>query len=278
MATKGFSSNEAGTSTSSKPKKTVNPKPATNTVTIPGIPKASSAITPTNQQGTPQAFTSSDMARSTGTPTTAASTGGAPTSAGVPGYNQGTTDPITGAIAGYGYTPQGLASIYDNPTILTSDLLKAMGIDNAGMAQSLGQYLDPAVAANFLTNKGMGSSSSDSSTLNFANEYLKQMVTPNGRTPEFDYLVNALLGAGSDSSPLGAYLNSGLTPDQQIQAANALFGQTLVGLNPYSQQAYSRYAKDQGNQYLGNVAKGQPGGSSYVDYLNSTPLKQWVNR
>lgn len=193
------------------------------------------------------------------------------------GYNQ-TGAPVTGSIADYGYTPQGMASIYDAPTILANDLLAQMGINNPGLAESLAQYLDPAVAANFLMNKGMGSSSSDAATLSYGNDYMQQMVTPNGQTPEFSDLMNALLGAGSDNSPLGAYLNSGLTPEQQISHANGLMGQTLVGLNPYAQQAYSQYANDQGNQYLGDVAHGSPSSSSYVDYLGNTPLRKWINR
>lgn len=193
------------------------------------------------------------------------------------GFNQ-TGAPVTGSIADYGYTPQGMASIYDNPTILANDVLAALGINNPGLAESISQYLDPAIAANFLLSGGVGSSSSDAASLSYANDYMKQMVTPNGSTPEFADLMNALLGAGGADSPLGAYLNSSLTPEQQISAANGLLGQTLVGLNPYAQQAYSRYAKDQGNQYLGGVAKGDPAGSSYVDYLGNTDLKQWVNR
>lgn len=193
------------------------------------------------------------------------------------GFNQ-TGAPVTGSIADYGYTPQGMASIYDNPTILANDVLAALGINNPGLAESISQYLDPAIAANFLLSGGVGSSSSDAASLSYANDYMKQMVTPNGATPEFADLMNALLGAGGADSPLGAYLNSSLTPEQQISAANGLLGQTLVGLNPYAQQAYSRYAKDQGNQYLGGVAKGDPAGSSYVDYLGNTDLKQWVNR
>lgn len=193
------------------------------------------------------------------------------------GFNE-TGAPVTGSIADYGYTPQGMASIYDNPTILANDVLAALGINNPGLAESIAQYLDPAIAANFLLSGGVGSSSSDAASLSYANDYMKQMVTPNGATPEFADLMNALLGAGGADSPLGAYLNSSLTPEQQISAANGLLGQTLVGLNPYAQQAYSRYAKDQGNQYLGGVAKGDPAGSSYVDYLGNTDLKQWVNR
>lgn len=204
-----------------------------------------------------------------------------PGALGVSGWNQGTTDPITGSIANYGYTPEGLAMLYDNPSLLAQDVLGRQGINNPGMAQQLGQYMDPAVAANFLINKGMGSSAGDAATMNFVNTYLQNMTTPNGRTPEFDYLMNQLLGTGAQSatgSPLGAYLNAGLTPDQQVKAANALMSQTEVGLNPYAQQAYSRAGDFFGQQYLGGVAKGQPGGSSYTNYLASTPLSQWVNR
>lgn len=204
------------------------------------------------------------------------------------GYNQGTTTPITGQLAGYGYSPQGLAGLYDNPQDLANQILQGMGITNPALAYQLGQSLDPAVAANVLLNNGYNSSDND--TLNFAAQYLQNLATPGGRTVDFSALVNHLLGPGGEmkldangnlvpANPLAAYLNASLDPSQQVQAANALFGQTLGGLNPYAQQAYSRYAKDMGSQYQGALARGATDYKSYIDYLNQvSDLGRWAGR
>lgn len=192
-------------------------------------------------------------------------------------YNEGNTDPITGLLAKLGYTPQGLSDLYGNPQPLAQDVLATLGIDNPGLAQSLSQNFNPALAANFILGQGLNSTS-DADTLNFVANYLQQMVTPGGRTPEFDAMVNKILGAGSaDSSPLGAFLNANQTPSQQISAGNSLIGQTLSGLNPYAQKAYSNYLDYAGNQYQGTTMKGNPANSSYVDYLNQSPFQHWVN-
>jgi hypothetical protein len=202
-------------------------------------------------------------------------------SGGAHNWNHGTTDPLTGWLAQFGYTPQGASDLYNNPVPLATDVLGQRGITNAGMANSLSQYMDPAIAANFILGQGMGSSQSDNAALNFAANYMNQMVTPGGRTPEFDVLMNKILGAGiPGTSPLAEYLSSGqMTPEQQVQAANALMSQTLGGISPYGQRAYSNAEKDFGQQYQGAVMKGNPGAQSYVDYLkNSTPLGSWANR
>ena len=287
MATIGFSS-DVGSGGAKKPKKQIKPgTPATGATPYgtaqPTIPQTSAFSAPMNATGPggQQTFGSSVVQQAgTTNPFLNAMVGdnkgsGVGTYGSNPGYNNANTDAMTGAAAAYGYTPAGLASIYDNPQILTDDLLAAMGIINPGMSQQLSQYMDPAIAAQFILNRGQNSS--DNSAINFANEYLQQMVTPGGRQPELDRLVSEILAAtGGDTSVLGAYLNAGLTPDQQVSAANSLFGQTLSGQSPYAQTGYQRFAKDQGQQYLGAVAKGQPGASSYVDYLGGTPLASWV--
>ncbi len=188
------------------------------------------------------------------------------------GYNQATTTPLNGAIGGYGYTPLGAGTLYDNPQALATDILKSMGIENPGLANSLSQTLDPAVAAQFLLNNGKNSS--DAETLNFANQYMQNMVTPGGRTVDFSSLMDHLLGAGGQyangkaDNALAAYLNAGLDPSQQVRAAQGLMGQSMTGQNPYFQQGFSNYAKDLGSSYQGAMAKANPGYTSFIDYLN----------
>lgn len=281
--------------TSSKSPATTPPKRQVTDPTNPGgysyVPGASLTAPPSTGTTSPSGYitpssttgTSNQIVKQTGTelpfglPTvnaTAASTGAANGSA---NWNEGTTDPITGLLAQMGYSPQGLSDLYGNPQPLAQDVLATLGIDNPGLAQSLSQNFNPALAANFILGKGLNSTS-DADTLNFVANYLQQMVTPGGRTPEFDAMVNRILGAGSaDSSPLGAFLNANQTPSQQISAGNSLIGQTLSGLNPYAQKAYSNYLDYAGNQYQGTTMKGNPANSSYVDYLNRSPFQNWVN-
>jgi hypothetical protein len=196
------------------------------------------------------------------------------------GFNQGTTDPLNGAIGGYGYTPLGAGTLYDNPQALATDILKSMGINNPGLANSLSQTLDPAVAAQFLLNNGKNSSDAD--TLNFANQYMQNMVTPGGATVNFSSLMDHLLGAGGQyadghaDNALAAYLNAGLDPSQQVRAAQGLMGQSMTGQNPYFQQGFSNYAKDLGSSYQGLMAKGDPQYKSFIDYLNrSSGIGNW---
>ena len=88
----------------------------------------------------------------------------------------------------------------------------------------------------------------------------------------------ALDASGNATNALAAYLNASNDPSQQVQAANALLGQTLGAANPYFQSAVSRYAKDLGSDYQGAIARGQGTDyKSYIDYINkATPLGSWV--
>jgi len=256
------------------PGATLNAQPSTGTTNAAGYTTPSSTTGTSNQivkaAGTDLPF----GLPSINTAATSASNGAAN---GANNWNEGTTDPITGLLAQLGYTPQGLSDLYGNPQPLAQDILATLGINNPGLAESLAQNFNPALAANFILGRGLNSTS-DADTLNFVANYLQQMVTPGGRTPEFDAMVNRILGAGStDSSPLGAFLNASQTPAQQVSAGNSLIGQTLSGLNPYAQKAYSNYLDYAGNQYQGTTMKGNPSDSSYINYLNSQPFQNWVN-
>lgn len=289
MATKGWSQISGGSgSTKPVPKKTITatqqqrqqyPSQPTSGFKSPDAGRGtypSASASPATSQGTHTPIMySTNTAMQSAVPDNKGS--GSGTAGSNPAYNNANTDAMTGAVAGYGYTPQGLGTLYDNPTPFANDVLKAIGIDNPGMANMLGQYMDPAFAAQFTLNRGKNGSDND--TLNFVDEYMRNMMTPGGRQPELDRLVAELFGHGgsADDSLLGAYLNAGKSPEQQVQAGNAMFGQYLSGQNPYAQSGYSAYVRDQGQQYLGDVAKGDPDATSYIDYLhNKTPLAGWV--
>lgn len=239
-----------------------------------------------------RAFVSPDSARGTGgsavsngsggiASTNGGSVGGggggnqyiAPTGSGGGGAVTGGTD-VPASIAGYGFTPEGYNQIYQDPSILAAALLETMGITNTGLAQSLGEYFNPAYSANFILNGGNDASMSDANTMGYINDYMQQMVTPNGSVPQFDELLNAILGATqNDNSLLGAYMGSGpgatLSTDKQIQQVAGLIANSLSGMNGYAQSAYSQYLKDQESQYRSGLARSDPGATSYGDYINA---------
>lgn len=208
-----------------------------------------------------------------------------------PGWNQGTTDPLTGMMAQYGYTPQGLGNLYSNPNQLAGDVLGGMGINNPGLASQFGDYMNPALFANFLLNGGRGASLNDNDALNFVANYMQQMGTPGGRTPQLDVLINDILGVsgqgpqgGNLGSPLWQYFESdpntglALTPDQQVKVANQALGQSMTSMNPLAQRAYAAYAANAGQQYQQALNKGQSLAPNYLSYLQQSGLPGYIRR
>lgn len=215
----------------------------------------------------------------------AAATNVAPTAA-IPGYNQGTTDPLTGLMAQFGYTPQGLGNLYGNPNQLAGDVLGTLGINNAGLAAQFGDYMNPALFANLLLNGGQGASLNDNDALNFVANYMQQMGTPGGRTPQLDVLFNKILGAAGQGqgTPLYDYFNydpssgQALSPTDQVKVANQAFGQAMTSMNPLAQRAYAAMLAEQGQQYQQGLNKGQDMGPDYLSYLNTTGLPGYIRR
>lgn len=195
------------------------------------------------------------------------------------GWNGGTTDPLTGYLKQFGYTPTGAADLYNNPVPLASDVLGTLGVTNPGMAQQLSDLFDSALAGQFITNRG--TDPTDNATLNFIAHAMQQAATPGGETLNYDYLLNTIMGATNpDANPLGNYLQydaqgNALTPAQQAQTTNALASQALVALNPYAQRAFSGALGRYGNDYQAGAMKGDPGASSYVQYLKQSPFGNW---
>ncbi len=192
------------------------------------------------------------------------------------GWNGGTTDTINGYLKQFGYTPQGLASIYDNPAILANDVLGTVGIDNAGMGNELADLFDMLYASQFVNARG--GRATDNDTLNYIANAMQQAVTPGGQYMDPYYFVRTILGQpNSDANPLSSYLEgANLTPDQQMSRVNQLIANGLGGMNSYAQQAYGGFLQNQQDQYREGLAKGAPAGSSYFDYLQGTPLANWV--
>lgn len=198
--------------------------------------------------------------------------------AGSPGTNVGNVssgDPMTGAGAGYGYTPQGLGMLYQNPVPLAQDVLGGAGIDNYGMALALSDAMNPALYAYMMQTKGMGDQS-DAATIDFISNYMDQMVTPGGSMPNMADLMTNVLGAGDvNSSPLAMML-SGIPPEDQVKVLANFLAAAGYGNNPLAQRAYGNAADYYGNEYLGGVMKGDPGASNYASYLQGGPLAKWM--
>ena len=192
------------------------------------------------------------------------------------GWNSGTTDPMTGYLAQFGYTPQGAMGLYDNPVPLAADVLGTRGVTNPGMAGQLAELFDMFQASQFVNNRG--GDATDNDTLNYIANAMQQAVTPGGQSVDPYYMMQTILNqSGTEANPLSAFLGGeGLTPEQQIDRVNRLMANSLPGMNPYAQQAYGGALRNQSQQYMTNMAKGNPGGTSYFDYLQGTPFAQWV--
>lgn len=242
-------------------------------IVAPVSPIASNPVVATGLAGAIPATTGQITSAGAGAVTPS---GGNPTGS---GWNGGSTDAVSGYLARFGYTPNGLASLYDNPAALAGDVLGMQGITNPGMAQQLADLFDSALAGQFIANRG--GSPSDNDTLNFIAHAMNQANTPGGQYLDYDYLLNTILGAtNADANALGAYLQqdaqgNALTPAQQAQTVNALASQALVGLNPYAQRAYSGALGAQGREYQTAAAKGQSLAPSYVEYLANSPFARW---
>jgi hypothetical protein len=192
------------------------------------------------------------------------------------GWNGGTTDTIDGYLKQFGYTPQGLGQLYDNPQPLAQDVLGTRGITNPGMAQELAELFDMFQASQFVNNRG--GSATDNDTLNYIANAMQQAITPGGQYMDPYYFMQTILGQnGGQGNPLSSFLGGdNLTPDQQMSRVNQLIANGLPGMNPYAQQAYGGFLQDQQNQYREGIMKGDPNAQSYFDFLQQSQLGNWI--
>jgi hypothetical protein len=192
------------------------------------------------------------------------------------GWNSGTTDSIDGYLKQFGYTPQGLTSIYENPSILANDVLGTRGITNAGMGNELAELFDMLYASQFVNNRG--GSATDNDTLNYIANAMQQAVTPGGQYLDpYKYMQTILGQSGGDANPLSSFLTGeNLTPDQQMSRVNQLIANGMPGMNSYAQQAYGGFLQNQQDQYRTGLAKGDPNSSSYFDFLQNSQLGNWI--
>jgi hypothetical protein len=192
------------------------------------------------------------------------------------GWNGGTTDTIDGYLKQFGYTPQGLTSLYENPSILANDVLGTRGITNSGMGNELAELFDMLYASQFVNNRG--GSATDNDTLNYIANAMQQAVTPGGQYLDpYKYMQTILGQSGGDANPLSSFLTGeNLTPDQQMSRVNQLIANGMPGMNSYAQQAYGGFLQNQQDQYRTGLAKGDPNSSSYFDFLQNSQLGNWI--
>lgn len=234
-----------------------------------------------NPQYDPPTFSDNSRGGSIGGDGTTGSVGYVPPGGTGGGTGADPNAPYTGSgsIGQYGYTPQAMSDIYNNPNMLATDLLAKMGINNPGLAQSLAQYLNPAMVAHLMNTQGDPNQSTDAASLSAVNDYMQMMVTPNGVMPDAQQLMQILFGATNiDDGGLGGFF--GLAPDGktaldargQVDNVTDYLSQMTVGLNPYAQAMYRSAAGRVGQQYQNATSRiGMDGyedpGSSFTDYL-----------
>lgn len=212
----------------------------------------------------------------------ASTTGGNPSGMGPGGQNPaGNTymppnnnlgSPMTGLGAEYGYTPQGLGMLYDNPGLLAQDVLGQKGVDNYGLSQQLGDAMAPALYAYTMQNPNF-SQSQDQDVINYIAQYMQQMVTPGGSMPSYDELMTALLGVNDPTTDLGKAFAT-MSPQDQAAFIKDYAGQAGYTLNPLMQRMLGRKFDYESQGYLGGIAKGNPQGTSYADYLAKNGVTQ----
>jgi hypothetical protein len=192
------------------------------------------------------------------------------------GWNNTSAPSIDGYLKQFGYTPQGLTSLYENPSILANDVLGTRGITNAGMGNELAELFDMFHASQFVNNRG--GEATDNDILNYVANAMQQAVTPGGEYVDPYYYMRTILGQpGGDKNPLSSFLTGeNLTPDQQMSRVNQLIANGMPGMGPYAQQAYGGFLQNQQDKYREGLAKGAPNSQSYFDFLQNSQLGNWI--
>ena len=174
--------------------------------------------------------------------------------------------PMSGAMADFGYTPQGMMGVYAHPEALTADILAQYGIDNDGLALALADAFNPALLAYMLGTGGSGDMS-DNATLNYAADYLQQMVTPGGAVASPGDLMASLFGLGGGDSMLGSTI-AGMTPEDQAKQVATLLGGAIYGMNPYAQNMFMNAQKQIASDYATSQFHGpQDVGDNYIQFF-----------
>jgi hypothetical protein len=201
---------------------------------------------------------------------------GTPASGALGSQGEYSGDPFTGFSARY--EPGMAKQLFNNPGLILQDVLRYQGVSdplgaNAGYYNALEPLADIANELLLMQNNVPGGLSPESAINTIASMFNNQS-TVGGRAPSFNDLITNMLGADM-GSPLGAYLSSGLDPNQQIKNFLNL-GQAAgtVGLHPYYADAFNAIMATAANDYLSQMATGQYTGN-FEDYFGQNYAGGW---
>lgn len=214
--------------------------------------------------------------------TSAAGTGGTATDAILGAGSGGSSGGSSGGTGGgSGTAPyQGFASQYApgsdvfqmltrNPEVFVRDTLKAMGYNaDSGYMDMLGngtaKDLQNLAVLTQGTKPGSVNASGDDDYINFANDWIKNQITPGGYGIDSQAMLQSILDA-PDGSALAAALAGGTT-EEQAYTLNDLVKTATASMTPLMQRILASTMQDRTNDWLSEQAKGSHN-TSLADYL-----------
>lgn len=188
------------------------------------------------------------------------------------GQYGGNTDPLTGWLGRMGYTSGDVMGNNQMPAKYLYDILQNRGMDPSGglfyMMEPLADIMMPlyevmngtGTAENLFNPESIG---------NFMGNMWKNFMTPGGRLPQQQQLINNLLGTVGTDSVLGGYLNVG-TPEERVENLRRYL--MLVGNlsgSPMYQQALSNVLSQGGYGFLDQFQGGNQPTNTFGQYLTS---------
>ena len=184
---------------------------------------------------------------------------------------------LMGGFAGRYNTSTGPRGVYDNPDIVTRDVLASLGIPATGtMIGESGDFTDAMMQLVFLRQLAGKGGPTDEAAINELASLIGSGMQPGGRYADPREALGMLMEPGGSGTLLSQYLYGGVDPttgqpvpytlDKEMGALGPLYGGAISGMSPVVQQAMfnALAASQQGAQY--DLARGQ-GGQHIADYL-----------
>ncbi len=166
------------------------------------------------------------------------------------------------------YAPGLTDILYQNPEIFVRDTLKSMGYNaDSGIMDLLGNDAGNLQALAMLTGgsqPGSLNSQENNEFINFANDWVKNSVTPGGYGIDSSQMLQTILDS-PDGSALAAALTSG-TPQDQANMLNNMVGVAAGGMTPLMQSVLGKVMNDRTTDWLSTQAKGSQA-SNFADWL-----------
>jgi hypothetical protein len=215
---------------------------------------------------------------------TGSAVGGGTTAGGATGFqNPAGSMPNGNNFGGFAgrYSPGGVGQLYEDPSIISDDVLYQMGFGgNRALQAQLGDVAQIAPALAFLMNVGGGKTNiGDEDMINTMGAMLRQQGTTGGQAIDYKSLLGNILGAGPDDQ-IRAYTSldaagNPLSGGDQQSALMGLLSAALGNVNPFSQRAMMGQAGAALQDWRGELAQGMTNGAKQgtaLDYLRKTGL------